>query len=217
MQYLSHDRPDLSLAAVVLSGKMAQPHESDLALLQRVASYLQYRPTMATVFMWKLAAPHSGLQAYSDSDWGSCQSTRKSRSGGILLFKGRPILHFCRTQDSISLSSGEAELKASCKILAETLGIQHLIHFLFGSVCHIEHLTDAQAALGIIKRSGCGGLKHLCIRQLWVQSIARRPEVTTTKVPRVVNPADALCSLNTMDSLARHLARMSCQFAEPPV
>ena len=217
MQYLSHDRPDLALAAVILANKMAKPQASDIALLQRVASYLQYCPCMVQHFPWQLDAPHNGLQAYSDSDWASCQTSRKSRSGGVLFFKGRAILHYCRTQDCIALSSGEAELKASCKILAEVLGIQSLVEFLYGHKCTIEHLTDAQAALGMLKRAGSGGLKHLCVRQLWVQEIARRPEVTNSKVPRALNPADALCSGHTVQGLSRHMTHMGYFPATPPV
>ena len=48
---------------------------------------------------------------------------------GVIYFKGRTVQHFCRVQDTIALSSGEAELKATCKGFVEALGVKHLAEF----------------------------------------------------------------------------------------
>ena len=70
------------------------------------------------------------------------------------------------------------------------------------------HRTDASACVGILKRKGAGLVKHLSVRQLWVQEIMTRPNMHTEKLPRADNPADLLCSLPTGDSLRRHFATM---------
>ena len=111
-------------------------------------------------------------------------------------------------QDTVALSSGEAELKATCKGLAEGIGLQSLAAFLSLKPVPLEHLGDAQAALGILKRHGAGGLKHLEVKQLWVQDVIRRPGVSTVKIPRAVNVADALCSAQSLENLQRKLATM---------
>ena len=111
-------------------------------------------------------------------------------------------------QDTVALSSGEAELKATCKGVAEGLGLQTLAAFLTQAPVPLEHFGDATAAFGILKREGSGALKHLDVRQLWVQEVVRRPGVSTVKIPRAVNLADALCSAQDVDGLHTNLARM---------
>ena len=78
-------------------------------------------------------------------------------------FAGCTIAHWCRQQDKIALSSAEAELKSSCKGVAEALGLRELTVFLFqGEIgendCILEHRMDASAAVGIMRRKGLENL-----------------------------------------------------------
>ena len=74
-------------------------------------------------------------------------------------------------QDNIALSSGEAELKATCKGLTEGLGLRELVVFLMQTECVLEHWTDASACVGMLRRAGAGRVKHLTVRQLWCPAI----------------------------------------------
>ena len=125
-----------------------------------------------------------------------------------MYFNGHVILHFSRMQDTIALSSAEAELKATCKGLSETLGLRELAEFVTGQPRAVEHLTDASACLGILKRSGAGRIKHLTVRQLWCQEVFRRAQTITAKIPRAENPADLMCSCQTGDGLTQKLASL---------
>ena len=134
---------------------------------------------------------------------------------------GCTIAHWCRQQDKIALSSAEAELKSSCKGVAEALGIREIIVFLFQREigqgdCILEHCTDASAAVGIMRRKGSGKLKHLSVRQLWVQEVFAQGFAMTNKIPREENAADLLCSLPTAASLANHLPRLGLHAPTPP-
>ena len=124
MQYLSHDRADLGLAAAVLATRMAKPKSSDVELLRRTVAYLRTHPSLSVLFEWGSAPSEQVLNLYSDSDWASCQSTRRSRSGGTVQLNGRTVAHWCRHQDTVSLSSGEAELRGIAKAGETSLGIQ---------------------------------------------------------------------------------------------
>ena len=123
------------------------------------------------------------------------------------------MLHYCRVQDTVALSSGEAELKAICKGVAEGIALVELANFLNGENTALEHYGDAAAAFGVLKRHGSGGLKHLSVKQLWLQDILRRPHMNTVKIPRALNMADALCSVQRADTLAIQLARL--RYAAP--
>ena len=151
------------------------------------------------------------LRVYTDSDWASCETTRKSRSGGVLTYHGKTLMHFCRHQNSIALSSGEAELKAACKGLAEGIGLRVVIEFLTDAPCPMDHVTDASACRGILMRRGSAGVKHLTVRELWVQELMTQPLTTCTKIARADNPADMLCSVPSVASLKRHMCTLRCR------
>ena len=54
--------------------------------------------------------------------------------------------------------------------------------------------TDASACRGIMLRQGSGPVKHLSIRQLWVQEVVCDYSVDVQKMRREDNLADFLCS-----------------------
>ena len=214
-QYLSHDRPDLSLVSTVLASRMSKPVASDLEILRRAADYLRSHPSVSLCFPWT-TGPVGSLTVCTDSDWASCEVTRRSKSGGVIQWAGYTVMHFCRLQDSIALSSAEAELKSTCKGVAEALGLTELATFLFKTPVHMVHRTDASACVGILKRRGAGPVKHLSVRQLWVQEVFTRPNNHTQKIPRAENPADLLCSLPTAESLRVHFETMGFEHNPAP-
>ncbi len=50
--------------------------------------------------------------------------------------------------------------------------------------------TDASAAVGVVQRKGSGKIKHLEVKQLWVQEQERKKSLSMKKIPREVNWAD---------------------------
>ena len=52
--------------------------------------------------------------------------------------------------------------------------------------------TDASAARGVILRQGVGKVRHLQVKQLWLQENVAAGELTIVKIPRANNCADAL-------------------------
>ena len=78
------------------------------------------------------------------------------------------IKHWAKTQTTVCLSSGEAELRGISDGLAQALGIQSIAHDL-GISWTIRMLSDATAAIGIARRRGMGRIRHLDVMDLWVQ------------------------------------------------
>ena len=104
------------------------------------------------------------------------------------------IKSWSRTQDSVTLSSAEAELVALGKLAMETLGIR--------SMCREWLLTqegkasklyaDASAALSIAKRQGAGKMRHINVKSLWLQEKEVQNELAYEKVKGEDNPSDGL-------------------------
>ena len=56
-----------------------------------------------------------------DSDWAGCSKTRKSTSGSTVNVLGCNVVSTARTQGTLALSSGEAELYAIGQGVSEAL------------------------------------------------------------------------------------------------
>ena len=91
----------------------------------------------------------------------------------------------------MALSSAEAELNAAAKAGQEGLGISNLLEELWVKM-HVQLRGDSSANHGIITRQGTGKVKHLSVRQLWLQEQTSLGRVSHIKVPRLQNGADAL-------------------------
>ena len=78
------------------------------------------------------------------------------------------VCHWSRTQQLVALSSVEAELNAAFKAAQEGLGIAYLEEE-FGRLLLVRLYGDSSANHGMIQRQGSGKVKHLTVRQLWLQ------------------------------------------------
>ena len=121
------------------------------------------------------------------------------------------IRSWSTTQKCITLSSGEAELVALVKVSTELLGIIQLAAD-WGDEIEAEVLVDSAAALGVVKRKGCGKLRHVRVGQLWVQEKEESGELAYKKVRGDENPADAGTKYLSEEKMRRF---MSAAMQEP--
>ena len=75
----------------------------------------------------------------------------------------------------------------------------------FRHVVTIALAGDSSACYGTLHREGSGRIKHLELRQLWLQAKVKTSELQYKKVPREQNPADSLAKPWAQDGL-RHFA-----------
>jgi hypothetical protein len=214
INFLAQDRGDLSYASKELSRKMSAPLTSDLPALKRVARYLRSHPTWIALYKWQ--EPTTLVSIYTDSDWGGCERTRKSTTGGVAMKGTHCVAQWSRTQQLVALSSAEAELNASVRAGQEGLGMVHFSEEL-GAAHSAEVLGDSSAAYGINMRVGSGRVKHLSIRQLWLQERVALGFLTCKKIPREVNCADAMTHHWSPKEARIHFEIMHCYTRGPTV
>ena len=203
--YLSMDRPEVAFASKELCRHFAHPTKVGVEALKRAVRFLIGLPRLVWNFPFQ---KHTGdLKIYVDTDFGGCQATRRSTSGGVAMRGLHPIKHWSLTQTTIALSSGEAELGGICRGAAIALGLQSLASDL-GIHLQVEILTDATAAIGICRRRGLGKIRHLHVSDLWVQDRLRKGDFRLTKIPGADNPADILTKHVPRDILVKHMAFM---------
>ena len=103
---------------------MAKPVEGDWQKLTRLGRYPKRSPRCVLEYRWQKES--CSPACYSDSDWAGDRATGKSTSGGIVMLGAHLVKSWSRTQDSVTLSSAEAELVALGKLAMETLGIRSM-------------------------------------------------------------------------------------------
>ena len=75
--------------------------------------------------------------------------------------------------------------------------------------CKIVVLSDAAAAVGIVRRRGLGRVRHLDVEDLCIQEKVRNNEIQIERVPGSENIADALTKPLPRPLLVKHLAAMN--------
>ena len=164
--YLAVDRGDIAFCVKELARCMSSPSRQDWERLQRLARYLRHKPRCV---LWYAYQGTTGeVTCSTDSDWAGGKRTRRSTSGGCMLWGSHPIKMWSRTQALVSLSSAEAELYAAIKACSETLGFLSLLKD-YQIHASGKVMSDANAALGIIKRQGLGRTRHIHTSYLWIQ------------------------------------------------
>ena len=143
-----------------------------------------------------------------DTDFAGCKETRRSTSGGLVLYNGCLVKQWAKTQTTLALSSGEAELHGIAAGIAQGLGMKSLARDL-GFSMQIRIHSDATAALGICRRRGLGKIRHLDVTDLWCQEQVRIGAVTLHKVLGSENPADIMTKYVDAATIVKMMKHMN--------
>ena len=108
--YLStKTRPDISFAVHQVSRHCHNPSRTHWTAVKRIIRYL--KGTLNYGILYKHSSTDN-LKGYSDSDFASDTSDRKSVSGNIFMMQGGPVSWLSRKQTTVSMSTAEAEYVA---------------------------------------------------------------------------------------------------------
>lgn len=106
--YLAQDRSDIRYSVKELCRHMSKPRSIDHEQLIKFGRYLVGKMRVINKFdyqkNWKI------IDTWTDTDHAGCPETRKSTSGGVIMFGTHAIEHWSTTQSIIALSSGEANI-----------------------------------------------------------------------------------------------------------
>ena len=121
------------------------------------------------------------------------------------------IKTWCASQGAFALSSAEAEFYAMVEAVTRTKGLLTLAKELgWGELSVVVHLgTDSNAAKSFVNRRGLGKMRHLEIRDLWLQKEIREGRVLVHKVLGTENPADLMTKILTIGEIEERLKGMS--------
>ena len=121
-------RPDLSRAVGVLSQYNTKPTQQAWNALIHTLRYLKGSTDRHLTYHTTSGPPDLTPQCYTDSDWGGpLTGDRRSVSGYTFLLAGAPIAWRSRKQNSIALSSNEAEYMALSETSRDTIWLRNIL------------------------------------------------------------------------------------------
>lgn len=172
----------------------------DWEKLKRLGRYLIGRTRVVVKFAYQ-SLPEC-LCVWTDTDHAGCLATRKSTSGGIIMFGEHCLKSWSSNQPVIALSSGEAEYYGMVKGASNALGLQGMLRDINVQM-EISLCTDSSAAKGIGSRRGLGKVRHIELNELWLQELVANGRVSLFKVRGEDNFSDSLTKPSNADRIAQ--------------
>jgi len=171
-----------------VSREASGPVIGDWDRMRKIARYLLRRNCVVWSFKWQDEPRYAHTS--SDSDLGGISGDRKSTSGGVWMLGMHCIKTWSSSQGPVALSSAEAEFDAMVEAVTKAKGLTGLaMELRFEDISQIIHLgTDSNAAKSFVCRRGLGRMKHIEIRDLWLQKEGREGNVEVSKIPGDENP-----------------------------
>ena len=112
-----------------------------------------------------------------------------------------------KTQTVPALSSGEAELISMNDAGKEAKFLQQMLEEIEGHEVPTILYCDSSAAIGRAKRMGVGKIRHLELRELWIQEQVAQKKLQVEKIQSSDNDADIF----TKQIKGQQLYEMLCE------
>lgn len=121
--YLAATRPDLTYYVHVLTQFMQQSQKAHWDAALHVIRYLKGTLGQGTLLR---SSPPINITGWLDSDWEGFPLTRRSLTGWVVTI-GSSIFSWKTKQDTVALSSTEAECRALTEVLREIKWVKGLL------------------------------------------------------------------------------------------
>ena len=104
--YLTTSRPDIAFSVGVYTRYQAAPKESHLTAVKQIIRYVNGTPDYG---LWYSKDSNVCLAGYLDAEWAGSVDDRKSTLGGCFYLGNNLVSWMSKKQNSVSLSTAEAE------------------------------------------------------------------------------------------------------------
>ena len=190
-------RPDIAFVLGKLSQYMSDPAEHHGHALKALMRYL--KSTITQRIRYRPGGAYNHFVVYSDADWASDKSDRKSVSGNVAMFYGGPVSWGSKKQRSVATSSCESEYVASSMCAKQGQWIAQIFRDLglpkyIGKNPNTVHmLGDNQGALALVKNPHLHERsKHIDICYHFIRDLAEKGKLDIAYVPTADMAADGM-------------------------
>ena len=175
------ERRDISFPEKELARASHAPTRRHAGQLKRLLRYIRGTVNIEYVLEVKTEAPEKVIVGTVDASWASGPG-RKSTSGGVLQVQGFTAMHWSRTQSVIAQSSCEAELINMNTGVSEATFVQTLLSEIDINM-KICLRAVSSSTIAVTQRRGLGRLRHLQVKELWLQKHVRAGLISMERVP----------------------------------
>ncbi|KAK8945191.1 hypothetical protein KSP39_PZI008470 [Platanthera zijinensis] len=189
--YLTNTRPDIEYSVNCISRYMSNPNKLHFEAAKRILRYIQGTKNYGLVYR---NHHHTMLTGYTDSDWGRNADDRRSVSGYVFFIGQNAISWSARKQQSVALSSAEAEYMALSRATSEGIWLRRLVEEIF-KIKGKETLiySDSSSAIALAKNPVFHSRsKHIEIRYHHIRENIEKGEVCLRHIPTEHQIADVL-------------------------
>ena len=189
-------RPDISYATKELSRDLTAPTTESVTKVKHLLRYISGTRDHCQRLCPSVTMSDSGCTLDIDcsvgSDWAWCRTTRKSTSGTVVQLLNSTVSFGSRTQRTIALSLGEAELYAIGQGTSEALFVKNLIiEAKLAKSVNVTVHPDSTGGKSMATRFGTSKkTKHVELKFLYVQELVAKGNLRLRKVGTKVNCAD---------------------------
>lgn len=161
-------RPDLAYTVSYLSQFNNCYTEYHWKCAKRVLRYLQGTKSYSLIF----TKDDRPLIGFVDADWASDKSDRKSYTGFVFKLSGGSISWKSKKQNTVALSSTEAEYMALSEAAKEAIYLRNLLGELTGKLDCVKVFNDNQSALKLsVNPMFHERTKHIDVRYHFVREV----------------------------------------------
>ena len=178
-------RPDLAYAVHQHCRALSRPTPELMAELDVTFAYLDRNRALGLRF--ESGTQHT-LEAYADASW----EVKNSTSGWVVFWQNAPLVWGSRKQNSIALSSCEAEIIALSEAAKDVVYLRKFVRGLTGSDLDSTRCrTDNKAARDLSYNPELHNrTKHVARRNFFIRDMVEAYEITVPLVSTVNNWAD---------------------------
>jgi hypothetical protein len=180
-------RADISFVVGILARALTFPTDTLRGYVQRAIAYLAQHDDDGITYDGTVADADV-LTAYSDSDWGVRQST----TGWVIKLAGAAVAWSSRRQQSIALSSTEAEIIAASDAALEVVYLRGVLREMgLAQTKPTVLYVDNQGAVELSKdQKSCQRSRHVERRYLKIRELVAAGVIEVKFIPTADNPAD---------------------------
>lgn len=173
--YLTASRPDIMFAVCLCARFQSDPKESHLKAVKRIIRYIKGTITLGLFYPKDNSFT---LTAYCDADFGGCKTDRKSTSGTCFLLGSSLVAWSCKKQNSIALSTTEAEYMAASNACTQILWMKQTLSDYDIALETVALKCDNKSAICLSKNSVLHSRsKHIDVRHHFLRDHVEKKNI----------------------------------------
>jgi len=205
-------RPDITHATNIVCRFMSAPDENHMRAAKRVLRYLSGCVEYGLRYKNDESVYGNGVEitAYCDADWGGDKTDRKSTTGYCVYMNDNLITWNTQKQQTVALSTAEAELMAIVEAVKEVKWVSMLVSEMGYQVRKpILIHTDNQSAKNITKHdTEHGRTKHIDIKHSFVCGEIKEGQVEIKSISSEQQMADTFTKTLTPSVFLPHREKL---------